>query len=1260
MVGRIRLGCAASAIMLAVLSGRAEAACDLPVQLDRWDRVVRDACGERVEHAGPRDEPWSLPSTPPLAAPPAVRSFNPARMIDDAIIGNYNQDLGTRGIHAFDSDGDGIPEILVGHGSRWYLLQFEPATGTWVQRLFREYARGSTFGGGPVTNVRAGDVDADGEPEIVVVLADGTLESFNARDGRLETTHSIGVVELADFELADVEGALEAEVVGLTTSDVRVYRVGTPAPLWTVPGVGGTDLAVGDVDTDAAKEIVVAGFAAGQVVDCVLRTAEWAYSTGFGSVVDVGDIDGDGMDEIAGCNNWGSCMAVDGDTRLEKWAFDNFNSGAVRCRDVTGDGILEVGIGDAQWGDVHFRDGLTGDRVAFIPNPEHTVAYIDFADVDGDCHGEVLWGAGYTSTGEDHVFVGNLALREIEWQNIENDGPMNAFVVADIDSDGRTEIVRASGESDAGYGGTLIYVSNLHDRRDERLPPGEISMNWILTQGMAAIQADADPQLEYVISTAYTYDGYVSAFDGVSHDQQWRSVMLDDGSPYIIITGDPDEDGDEDVLIGTNRYWRQLQATDGAVLYRSPDVGRVLDIRVADADADARMEVAFVSSTGLRVFDGRTHFEEWFLPDTDLQALDVADVVPGGSPEILVGDGTGTLIAYAGAGPHAEVFRAALGAGPIHAIRVADVDEDGQAEIVVAKSIGTSSGTSQVMVLQASDRAVQWTSPVIVGSAGVGGSLIVADADDDGQREICVAGFSVLRFFEHDDGVADVAAPTFAGLATAAGIASPTCCPSVDLAWEPAIDDRTPPIRYRVHRGSAPGFAIDASSLIGTTERQSFRDEDVLPGTTYHYAVRAVDAAGNEDANAARRQVTTEDGLPPAEPVITSIRDLDPCAPTGLEIEFLPAAPPPGVRFDLLRDGAAVVTGVTSPVTHVPGTAAPRDYAIAAVKLTCDIRSVSLPSTAADGGAALSAPVVTAVEDVNACLVDGIRVTFAHAGFGSGTGSYDLLLDGLVVATDVTSPVVHVPADSAQHWWAVRALDATCARQADSGARPGTDAHRVPEAPSGVTITDVDPCAPSSARVRFTHGGFPAGGHHELWRDGVVFLAPVVDGQVFPVFDATAHDYVVVAVDDSCALQTASAPVRFADGSNCNVGDPSIRLRKLGASDVEVSWAAVPGDIVRYDAHVGTISRLWTARAYDHVPDRTGPTFPDAASPASGCDFASGPGTSARIGELPAGNYVLLVAVSASLGQGPFGLRSDGVDRGDPSVDPRNPHGFCP
>lgn len=99
-----------------------------------------------------------------------------------------------------------------------------------------------------------------------------------------------------------------------------------------------------------------------------------------------------------------------------------------------------------------------------------------------------------------------------------------------------------------------------------------------------------------------------------------------------------------------------------------------------------------------------------------------------------------------------------------------------------------------------------------------------------------------------------LAPPLFTGLDAASTPGAPFC--AVRLLWAAGAAACGGPVAYDVHRSTDPQFVPAPENRIATGVAAPFFDDfSAAPGTTYAYAVRAVDLAnGAADANLVRRQ----------------------------------------------------------------------------------------------------------------------------------------------------------------------------------------------------------------------------------------------------------------------------------------------------------------------------------------------------------------------------------------------------------------------
>jgi hypothetical protein len=463
--------------------------------------------------------------------------------------------------------------------------------------------------------------------------------------------------------------------------------------------------------------------------------------------------------------------------------------------------------------------------------------------------------------------------------------------------------------------GPFVFVTDLQHMLNEYFSGAPLNDGGVETQGMTIAQLDADPQLEYVIRDGDNQACRVSAFDGLSHEREWSSgVWGADAKITALASGDLNGDSVPEILVGTSEespgsFVRILRAADGAPLWQGPTTPATYDgvsaIRVGDVDGDGQMEFVFVKDDdGVYVYDGATYAQEWYQAQGAATAVDLGDVDGDLGPDIVLSAGS-WLFAYDGS-TKAELFRyIPPTVGWISAVCVADIDADGENEIVFARR--NLMEWSMLRVIRPSDRSVLWESPWLTANAGLANSLYVADADDDGHNEIAVGCTYSVRLFEYGAAVADTEPPWFPGAEGVQSAVAKPCCTSIDLDWEEALDASSPPVEYNVYRDTVPGFAPGPGSFLGRTPFSSYRDQTVAAGARYYYIVRATDREGNEDANLVEQSAVAvaADAIPPDQG--NSLRAVK--AGSNVQLSF-PGAP--ATIWRVYRDAAKTQIGSTA------------------------------------------------------------------------------------------------------------------------------------------------------------------------------------------------------------------------------------------------------------------------------------------------------------------------------------------------------------
>jgi hypothetical protein len=158
--------------------------------------------------------------------------------------------------------------------------------------------------------------------------------------------------------------------------------------------------------------------------------------------------------------------------------------------------------------------------------------------------------------------------------------------------------------------------------------------------------------------------------------------------------------------------------------------------------------------------------------------------------------------------------------------------------------------TTASMIEGASD---VWSADVPVDSDKVGTItyyISAQDATPNTARDPTTGTYSITVADKDDPGpIPDLSATAVAG-------------GNVELAWS-SVTDNIGVVSYNIYRGSSEITNVTGLKHIATTSGTTYTDTSGTEGTTYYYAVTAVDAVGNE-ADASNSPSATPDATAPA------------------------------------------------------------------------------------------------------------------------------------------------------------------------------------------------------------------------------------------------------------------------------------------------------------------------------------------------------------------------------------------------------------
>ena len=427
-----------------------------------------------------------------------------------------------------DLDGDGAPEIMAAAYSLW-ALNGEDGSIQWLV---------DTPGGRVWPGVIVADLDDDGDIEVVIGQGDGFLTVYDRHGNVVWSQQPVGS-ELRGLSTFDLDGDNTLELIATAAMGDRtntwVYEhTGALRPGWPqltndsgyAWGVFNDNAAVGDIDGDSLAEIVVPS-------DVHYINAYENNGVQINAHTMYGNI------------GWGKVgVHVDHEVDLRGYAHcgeehrPNFAQTPATMSDVNGDGQMEVVVTGnvyncgtspytslyempfiftadrSRWSDdgydwvaIPLPDGSAGPLSEDYHVIESAMANPVLADLDGDGYQEILY-ASYD--GRLHAYW----LDKQEHHNwpfaVHATGPGIRFAsepaVADLDSDGRAEVIFASwpekSSGDRGKLHVLDHQGNLLHEVSLPAPYGGATWNGALAAPTLA-NVDADADLEVVLNTAH-------------------------------------------------------------------------------------------------------------------------------------------------------------------------------------------------------------------------------------------------------------------------------------------------------------------------------------------------------------------------------------------------------------------------------------------------------------------------------------------------------------------------------------------------------------------------------------------------------------------------------------------------------------------------------------------------------------------------------------------------------------------------------------
>jgi WD40 repeat protein len=661
------------------------------------------------------------------------------------------------GIASGDLDMDhGVPEVAVTTMGNMTIMRIVPSLGHnyTINKVVQNV-------GYEAYGLDGFDWNGDGITELVSGSNEGLLSVMDPRTGDILAQRSCLPYSQASVIIADLDKDGKQEILTGNLHNVTalannltvkayVSLDGYRGSTWT-PGTR-APMTVADLDRDGSPEVLVGTEAPSVEVlngkNLSINDSYWG-NQGMLRTMITADLSGDGHAEVVTGDTMGYVTIITGpQAHLVRSAFYNFGPYGLATADVNDDGRPEILVGD-YIGYIRALDAGNLTPVLSSNDLGAQIWGITIADVDGDGRQEVVVG-----TGDGMVLALNMTDLSVKWKAHLGEwiGPYDSLLVKDLDNDGHLEIAVGSD----GY----VYVLRLS------LPSEKPDISF----GAISVPGTVEDGREVNISVPVTVIGPVPGLNvtvdfsieptgpNVTGGQDlgrvsgwmvkgthtvslsWVAVA---GTWRVVAAVDPDNNYSERdewnnraelILTVTARFarmkWFAGQGT---------GLGRYSGMVMADTNYDGRSEVlvgateGFVQSYAVKkTTDGSGLKDMSAMNVTDdlgsnPYGITVADVDRDGNREVVVSTGEGWVYSFKGVGERLE-WKDHVTNSPCYGISAGDIDSDGTVEVVVGCS------NSRLYVLDGRDGRLKEQALLLFELYAID----IADIGNDGKPDLVV------------------------------------------------------------------------------------------------------------------------------------------------------------------------------------------------------------------------------------------------------------------------------------------------------------------------------------------------------------------------------------------------------------------------------------------------------------------------------------------------------------------------------------------
>lgn len=594
-----------------------------------------------------------------LAFASTQQTYAEPRFVEQSYRAESANAFGRGGWVRADLTGDGVPELItdgmvagLNSGDSLALIAFDASGDGEIRRTTSIVP--SLIGN--QTNLPAKVLvwRSPGGDRVVAISRGGTV-TLHAGFPLREERRFDCITQVTSAAIGDIDGDGNDELVTGFVDGIDVYSLSNGQWLRSHTVGGVTDIALAQLDADPALEMILGGVWPGLVLDGATFATDWQYVDGFGTSIVTGRLGGQGLSRWAG-NVMSRFSVFQADPWSPLWSASGNFTHIAAVEDPGRELLTAVDSSNV----VHVYDSTTRQSLFRISQsvPDLVVNATSGFDIDGDGMSEIAIAAGRAS---NSVEVGTITFADAQdgharWQWVPARGPYTTAAWGDVDGDGRDELVTAARLVASAPGGNLEIFDADSDRSEWRSPLATHADDFLqLSVSRVQLRRKAFGAGQDIVlagQTGFEGSSRLIVLDGVT-----RSVSLDrpggvnEDFVDLALMARTDDDVD-DFGLAVRRdasYTSVLQrrsGTDGMLLWESQAmhgyVHQVLNVPSAQASSG---ELIAVMADGLYAYDAATGAPGWSLPTPT--NIGVAYIPTGaGSAELAVYTEYGQIAFY--------------------------------------------------------------------------------------------------------------------------------------------------------------------------------------------------------------------------------------------------------------------------------------------------------------------------------------------------------------------------------------------------------------------------------------------------------------------------------------------------------------------------------------------------------------------------------------------------------------------------------------